>query len=32
LLAMKQNIQPLRPQDALDIEMLERKLGEGKAP
>ena len=32
LLAMKQKIQPLRPQDALDIEMLERKLGEGKAP
>jgi hypothetical protein len=32
LLAMKRKIQPLRPQDVLDIEILEGKLGGGKAP
>jgi hypothetical protein len=29
---MKQKIQPLRPQDALDILMLEKKLGEKESP
>jgi hypothetical protein len=29
---MKQKIQPPRPQDALDILMLEQKLGEKKIP
>jgi hypothetical protein len=32
LLTMKRKIHPMRPQDALDIEMLERKLGKGKLP
>ncbi len=30
LLLMKRSIQPPRPQDTLDIEMLEKKLGQGK--
>jgi hypothetical protein len=32
LLAMKQKIQPPRPQDVLDIQMLEKKLLQGKTP